>query len=96
VRITTNIDPVEIFLHGYVQVEALSDNRIRILVGYLSQPLIHGQLIIASDSWRKESIANVGSAELMNDIGPLKVELLENLPQAIREYAAAVTQKFRN
>jgi len=96
VRITTQIDPVEIFLHGYVQIEALSDNRIRILVGYLVQPLIRGQLIIAPDTWKKECIANVGSAQLMNDMSALKVELLENLPQAIREYATAVKQQFRS
>jgi serine/threonine protein kinase len=96
VRITTKIDPFEDFLQGYVQVEALSDNRIRILVGYLIQPAIHGQLVWPSDSWKKETIATVGSAQLMNDTGGLKVELVQNLPRAIREYVAMVKQHLTN
>jgi serine/threonine protein kinase len=95
VRITTTNDPIEIYFHGYVQVEALSDNRIRVLVGFLGQPVIHGSPVITSDSWKKESIAPVGSAELINDIGILKVEFLENLAPAIREYVVKVKQLFR-
>jgi hypothetical protein len=96
VRISTKIDPIEVYFQGYVQVEALNDNRIRILVGYLGQPVIHGRAVITKDSWNKESIAPAGSAQLANDIGTLQVELLENLAQAIREYAVKVKQLFKN
>lgn len=92
VRITTKIGIYEIFLQGFVQVEALTDNKIRILVGYLAQPLIHGQVIITNDAWNKHSIAPVESAQIVNDINALQKELLENLPLAIRDYAAKVKQ----
>jgi serine/threonine protein kinase len=96
VRITTKIDPIEVYFQGYVQVEALNDNRIRILVGYLGQPVIHGSAVMTKDSWKKESIAPAGSAQLTNDIATLQIELLENLAQAIREYVLKVKQLFKN
>jgi serine/threonine protein kinase len=89
VRITTTIEPFSVYLQGFVQVEALNDERIRILVGYLIQPIIHGQTVIPPEPWTKEIIAPRGSAQLENNSEALRGELLKHLGSAIRAFAEA-------
>jgi hypothetical protein len=78
-----------VYLQGFVQVEALNDERIRILVGYLIQPIIHGQTVIPPEPWTKEIIAPRGSAQLENNSEALRGELLKHLGSAIRAFAEA-------
>jgi serine/threonine protein kinase len=95
VEIRTNIEPVAVFLQGFVQVEAINNEKIRILIGYLIQPIIHGEAVIPPKPWTKESIAPRGSAQLKNDSEVLQAELLANLGQAIRSFTEKVKQ-FQN
>lgn len=92
VRVTTKVDIIEVFFHGFVQVEALQGDQIRVLVGYLSQPLIHERAVMTSDSWNKDVIAPSESAVLLNNVESLKAGLLQNLPGALRDYMEKVNQ----
>jgi hypothetical protein len=94
VKIRTKMNVTAVFFQGFAQVEAMDDNRIRILIGYLSQPLIGGTPVLNQNIWTKESIAHVGSAELVNGAETLKSELIKNLPQALRGYVGKVKQYF--
>jgi serine/threonine protein kinase len=80
---------LEVSFKGCVLFEVLNDKRIHIVAGYSDHPLFP-MAAYASYTWKKELIAAVGSAQLTNEIEALKKELLENLPQAIRAFAARV------
>jgi len=89
--------PTEICFSGCVLFEVLNDKRIHITAGYTSYPLFHhpvfGIVRMVADethTWKKETVALVGSAQLTNEVEALKKELLENLPQAIRAFAERV------
>jgi hypothetical protein len=82
---------IEITFTGCVLFEVLSDKRIHIVAGYSDHPLFPS-IATANNMWRKEIAAPFGSAELTNKVEALKNELIENLPQAIRTYAAKVKQ----
>src|SRR5205807_5703302 len=45
-------------LHSFVQVEALDDDTIRVVIGHLVQPRANSDLVIVWDPWNKETIGH--------------------------------------
>ena len=77
-------------LHSFVQVEALDNDTIRVLVGHLVQPRANGNLLIVWKPWTKEAIRPRSSAHLENESKALGIELLENLGPASREFVEKI------
>jgi hypothetical protein len=92
VRLSTKIDRIEVFFQAFAQVEAVDSNEIRLLVGYLSQPVISGSPVLNQKIWTKESVAPLGSATLANAVEMLKAEFVTNLPQSLSEYVKLTKQ----
>ena len=81
--------PFEISFRGCVLFEVLGDSRIHIVAGYSDHPLFP-IAAYATHTWKKEIIAPVGSAQLMNEVEALKKEFLENLPLALQKFVARI------
>jgi serine/threonine protein kinase len=91
VKVAMKMAHIEICFRGYVLFEVLGDKRIHIVAGYSDHPPFP-TFGTANHMWRKEIVAPFGSAELTNKVEALKKEFIENLPQAIRDYATKVKQ----
>jgi hypothetical protein len=79
-------------LHSFVQVEALDNDTIRIVVGHLVQPSANGNLLIVWKPWTKEAIELRGTAQLENKSAALGTELRANLESAVGEFVTRVRQ----
>jgi serine/threonine protein kinase len=77
-------------LHSFVQVEALDDDTIRVVVGHLVQPKANGNLLIVWKPWTREATRPRGSAQLENESKALGIELLANLESAVREFVERI------
>ncbi len=89
IQVVLKVPPREISFKACVLFELLSDRRIHIAAGYSDHPLFPWDAL-ATHTWKKEIVAYIGSAELMNQIESLKAQLLDNLPQAIQAFVARI------
>lgn len=89
VKATIKLGHIEITLRGCVLFEVLNDKRIRIVAGFSDHPLFP-IAPYAACTWKKEVVAPIGSAQLMNDVESLKKEFIENLPKAVQTFAAKI------
>jgi serine/threonine protein kinase len=89
VKVLMKMGPFEISFRGCVLFEVLGDSRIHIVAGYSDHPLFP-IAAYATHTWKKEIIAPVGSAQLMNEVEALKKEFLENLPLALQIFVARI------
>jgi hypothetical protein len=81
------------FLQSFVQVEALDNDTIRIVVGHLAEQTIEGRRFAgAGPLWKKETTAPPGSAQLENELQTLQIELFNNLGSAIRAFGECVNK----
>ena len=79
-----------ISLHSFVQVEALDNDAIRVVVGHLVQPRANGDFVIVWKPWTREAIRPLGSAQLENECKALGIEFLAQLESAVREFVDKV------
>lgn len=90
VSVTVEHDRSTLIFRAFVQVEAISDERIRTLVGYLVQPSVGGELIISPAPWTKENIAVHSTAAMENGLAALQTDLVANFSSACRLFAERV------
>jgi len=83
-------DQHKIVLKSFIQVEALSDERIRLVAGHHLEYAI-GDCSVRSDLiGSKCTVAFWQSAELENDIANLRASLIQTLPEAAQQFAEQV------
>jgi serine/threonine protein kinase len=85
IKAVIKIGPIEIFLRGCTLFEVLNDGRIHVVAGFSDHPLFPLDRY-APNTWKKEIVAPIGSAQLINEVELLKKEFLENLPKAIQVF----------
>lgn len=81
------------FLQSFVQVEALTDDTIRIVAGHLAETTVQGERFYGvPPAWKQEIVAPRGSARLENGMEILRSGLLENLSAAVDAFGKCVKQ----
>jgi serine/threonine protein kinase len=90
IKAMVKMPPREISFKACVLFEVLNDNRMHIVAGYSDHPMFP-MIAYATHSWKKEIIAPVGSAQLMNEVEFVKKEFLENLPLALQIFVSRIT-----
>jgi hypothetical protein len=93
INVVMKLPPVAISFKACVLFEVLSDRRIHIVAGYSDDPLFPMSRF-GTHTWRKEILAHIGSAELVNQIESLKGEFVDNLPRAIQAFMLRI-KSFR-
>ena len=81
-----------VYFQSFVQVEAIEDDTIRIVAGHFIERTAHGQRFIkgVNRDWMKEVRALRGTAQLQNELGIIRGELLKNLGSAIQRFGEHV------
>ena len=89
IKVVMKMPPLEISFKACVVFEVLNDRRIHIVAGYSDSPLFPMNTF-ATHMWKKEIVAPIGSAQLMNEAEVLKMKFLGNLPHALKTFVTQI------